>query len=112
MRLQQIADHRHVVLLVADPRVPKKGWLARLEDLALDNPTPAEYRLRDELEPRSDCGRETHGPAALARRGPQRDEHRVGQAAPDLRGGMGILIDDVEAAHGHLVLMGSRRGLS
>src|SRR5690348_12779817 len=97
---EPVDDLCHVAALVASPRVAQQRWFAYLQYLAVNDAAPAGLGLGQEPELRTGNGGEPFRPAAGAGHGPQRDERRVGHRAPDLRGGIGVVTDDVDLTHG------------
>src|SRR5258708_38088020 len=84
---------------MARPRVAQERWLVHLQYLAVNHAAPPGLGPGEEPEPRADDGGEPFRPAAGAGHRPQRDERRVGHRTPDLRGGMGVVTDDVDLTH-------------
>lgn len=98
-RVEVVGDDAGPVACLVAPAEAQEGWLVGGEDLAEHDAVPAGEGLADEPEVGADLGLEAFWSPALAGRGPQWDQGRVGEGLPDDRPGPRIVLDDHEPGH-------------
>src|SRR6202000_503474 len=102
-RFKAVGDLGGIAAAVVGPGVAEQDRFARLKDLAVHDAVPARLGLGHEAELGARDRGEALRASACARRGPPRDQVRVGQGPPDPGYRVRVVADDSDLAHEELL---------